>query len=409
MRIVSPAPANAAQSTDSPQATPLGGDFLGFHTYLSEGERRALARIRAYLEIDVAPYADGLWERGEFPHRIIHPLADLNTYSFAYPETRPFENSAVFRGMLSLELARVDASVSTFACVHAGLAMGSIALCGSDEQRANWLPKMASGEVVGCFALTEPAHGSDVAGGLETTARRQGDEWVLNGSKRWIGNGTWADVAVVWARNEEDGRVLGFLVPTETRGYSASKIEGKYSQRIVQNADIVLKNLHLPESLRLQRANGFGDTAKVLSLTRLEVAFSAIGNAMGAYEKALAYAVNRKQFGKTITEFQMVQDLLVKALSNITSALSLAVSVARMHDEGRQRDEHSSMAKLVVLNQCREAVGWCREALGGNGIVIDYGVMRHFADAEAQYSFEGTREVNTLIVGRAITGKPAFV
>lgn len=265
--------------------TPLSADFLGFHTYLSDPEREALAEIRAYLEADLAPHVNGLWERAEFPHQIVAPLAELGAYSFGYEETRPFENSAVFRGLMALELARVDASVSTFAGVHGALAMGSVALCGSDEQRAHWLPKMADGEVIGCFALTEPDHGSDVAGGLETTARREGDEWVLNGSKRWIGNGTWADIAIVWAKNEEDGKVLGFVVPTSTPGYTATKIEGKYSLRIVQNADITFEDLRVPESLRLQGANGFKDTAKVLRLTRLEVGFSAIGNAIGAYEK----------------------------------------------------------------------------------------------------------------------------
>jgi glutaryl-CoA dehydrogenase len=205
-----------------------------------------------------------------------------------------------------------------------------------------------------------------------------------------------------------DDKVLGFIVPTSTEGFTATKIDGKYSLRIVQNADIVLDGVRIPETLRLQEANSFKDTGKVLRLTRLDVAFSAIGNAIGAYEKALAYALEREQFGKKIASFQLVQDLLVKAQGNITSALALAISVARMRDEGRQEDKHSSMAKLVVLNQMREAVAWCREILGGNGVVIDYGVMRHFADAEAQYSFEGTREVNTLIVGRALTGHQAF-
>lgn len=389
--------------------TPLSADFLGFHNYLTEAERDALAQLRSYLDADVVPRVAGLWERAEFPTDIVEPLARLGTYSYGYPETRPFENSAVFRGFVAMELARTDASISTFAGVHSGLAMGSVALCGSAEQRAYWLPKMAAGEVIGCFALTEPEHGSDVAGGLETTARREAGGWVLNGAKRWIGNGTWCDLAIVWARNEEDGKVLGFLVPTDSPGMSVSKIEGKYSLRIVQNADIALQKVRVPESMRLHDAASFKDTAKVLRLTRLEVAFSAIGNAIGAYEAASSYAATRKQFGKAIQEFQMVQDLLVKSLSNITSALALAVSVARLRDEDRQEDKHSSMAKLTVLNQCREVVAWCRELLGGNGVVLENDVMRRFADAEAQYSFEGTREVNTLIVGRSITGIQAFV
>jgi glutaryl-CoA dehydrogenase len=388
---------------------PLAADFLDTHHYLTATERSFLATLRTYLEAEVEPLVNGLWERAEFPHHIVQPLADLGAFRPAYAQTREFQNSAVFRGLATLELSRVDASVGTMVGVHSGLAMGSIALCGSPKQHAEWLPRMASGEIIGCFALTEPDHGSDVAGGLATTARRDGNAWVLNGAKRWIGNGTWADIAIVWARNVTDGKVLGFIVPTATTGFRATKIEGKYSLRIVQNADIVLTDVRVPEGLRLAEANSFSDTGKVLRLTRLDVAFSAIGNAVGAYEKALAYTLQREQFGKPIASFQLVQDLLTKTLGNITSALALSVSVARMRDEGRQEDKHSSMAKLVVLNQMREAVGWCREILGGNGVVIDYGVMRHFADAEAQYSFEGTREINTLIVGRAITGFQAFV
>ncbi len=392
-----------------PEYEPLHADFLESHVYLTDVERAFLATQRAFLESEVAPAVNELWESAAFPHHIVRPLADLGVFRPGYAETREFENSAVFRGFATLELARVDASIGTFVGVHSGLAMGSIALCGSDAQKSEWLPKMAAGDVIGCFAMTEPEHGSDVAGGMATTARRDGDEWVLTGAKRWIGNGTWADIAIVWARNEEDGNVLGFIVPTSSPGFTATKIEGKYSLRIVQNADIKLDGVRIPEALRLQEANNFADTSKVLRLTRLDVAFSAIGNAIGAYEKALDYAQDRVQFGKKIASFQLVQDLLVKAQSNIASALALSISVARMRDEGRQEDKHSSLAKLVVLNQMREAVAWCREILGGNGVVIDYGVIRHFADAEAQYSFEGTREVNTLIVGRSLTGHHAFV
>jgi glutaryl-CoA dehydrogenase len=389
--------------------TPLAADFLDSHLYLTEIEKTFLARLRNFLELEVEPHVNRLWETSEFPHQIVRPLAELGVYRPACEETREFENSAIFRGFVNLELARVDASVGTFVGVHSGLAMGSVALCGSTEQREHWLPLMASGDVIGCFAMTEPDHGSDVSGGMATVARKEGDQWVINGHKRWIGNGTWADIAIIWAKNEADGNILGFIVPTNTPGFTASKIEGKYSLRIVQNADITLENVRVDESLRLQQANSFKDTSKVLRLTRLDVAFSAIGNAVGAYEKALAYSLQRDQFGKKIASFQMVQDLLVKTQSNIASALALAISVAKMRDEDRQEDKHSSLAKLVVLNQMREAVGWCREILGGNGIVVDYGVMRHFADAEAQYSFEGTREVNTLIVGRAITGIQSFV
>ena len=388
----------------TPDYRPVDADLMQLHRHLDARERRALAEARDLLAEHVAPYADAWWEAAEFPHHLVPVFAEAGLFAYGYEETRPFETSALFRGMLTLEMARADASVGTFAGVHSGLAMGSVALCGSPEQRRTWLPRMASAEAVGCFALTEPDHGSDVARGLATTARRQGDEWVLDGAKRWIGNGTWADVAVVWARDEADGEVRGFLVPTATPGWSATKIEGKYSLRTVQNADIVLDGVRVPEELRLRRAESFQDTARVLRLTRLEVAFAAIGNAVGAYEAAVAYARDREQFGRPIARFQLVQDLLARCLANITASLTMAAEAARLQDEGLQEDRHSSMAKMFAGDQCRQVVAWCRELLGGNGVVMGHGVMRRFADAEAQYSFEGTREMNALILGRHVTG-----
>lgn len=388
---------------------PLSADFLATHTYLSDQEKTTLASLRAFLEEHAAPYVNTWWQDGTFPHDLLKNLADAGWFHHPYEQTRPFENSALFRGMIALELARVDASLATFFGVHTGLAMGSVMLCGSEEQRQEFIPKMANGELIGCFALTEPDHGSDVARGLETTAQRSGNSWTLNGTKRWIGNGTIAGLAVVWAKDTADQQVKGFLVDTTTSGFSATKIENKYALRIVQNADITLDNVFVPENMRLQSANSFQDTAKVLKLTRLEVAFAALGNAVGAYEKTVAYTQQREQFGQSLHNFQLVQDLLAKCLSNITSSWALTMEIARMTDQGRQEDQHSSMAKLVVASQTREVVAWCRELFGGNGIVLDEGVMRHFVDAEALYSFEGTREMNSLIVARTITGRQAFV
>lgn len=383
-------------------------DFFGFEAELTEQEQDAIVRIREYIDAEVRPHVNGLWERAEFPKQIIKPLAELGVYGFGGP-LRKFDNSAVFRGFVTLELARVDSSLATFSGVHTGLASGSIALCGSEEQRNEWLPKMAAGDVIGSFGLTEPESGSDAARGLQTTARRDGDEWVLNGQKRWIGNATWGDIVVVWARDVADNQVKGFIVPTSNPGYKAEKIEGKYSLRIVQNAHITLTDVRIPDSHHLANANSFADTNRVLQTTRLDVAWSAIGNAIGAYDHARKYAAERTQFGKSIDSFQMMQDLLVKSLCNITSSLSMAVRVAQLNDRGIYKDEHSAMVKLFSTAKTRETVAWCREMLGGNGIVIDYDVMRHFNDAESQYSFEGTREINTLIVGRHITGKQAFI
>ena len=387
----------------------LVSDFFQLESSLSAQELEKLMELRNYLETEIKPVINDHWERAEFPKALVAGLANTGLMGMAWPETQPFETSAVFRGWVALELARVDASVATYVGVQNGLAMGSLGVCGSDEQRAYWLPKMSSGEIVGSFGLTEPLSGSDSAQGLRTTATREGDEWVLNGSKRWIGNATWADVCVVWAKDTADGQVKGFIVPTNTPGYVATKIEGKQSLRVVQNADINLTDVRVPEANRLQKANSFADTATVLRLTRAEVAWAAVGIAVGAYEAALAYAKERIQFGKPIASHQMVQDLLVKSLGNITSSLSLVLETSRMQDAGKLKDEHAALAKAVATARMRESVAWCREILGGNGIVIDYDVARFFADAEAIYSYEGTREMNTLIVGRAITGHAAFV
>jgi glutaryl-CoA dehydrogenase len=388
---------------------PLVSDFYSYAARLSDREREALAALRDWLEREVKPIVNDHWERAEFPMQVVKPLAELGALSFAWDETRPFENSAVFRGFVALELARVDPSVGTFVGVQNGLATGSIAVAGSEEQRREWIPKLASGEVVGAFGLTEPLSGSDSARGLQTMARREGDEWVLNGAKRWIGNATFSDITIIWAKDEADGQVKGFIVPTSTPGYEATKIEGKISLRIVQNADITLTDVRVPESLRLQNANSFRDTAAVLRQTRAEVAWAAVGTAIGAYEAAVRYATERVQFGKPIGAHQLIQDLLVKCLGNITASLGMVVRVSEMQDLGEQRDEHSSLAKTYATERMRETVGWAREVCGGNGIVLDYDVARFFADAEALYSYEGTREMNTLIVGRSITGEAAFV
>jgi len=387
----------------------LASDFYAYESLLTDPEKEALANLRAWLEAEVKPIAGEYWDRAEFPMQVVKPLAELGTLSYAWEETKPFENSAVFRGFVQLELARVDASVATFVAVQNGLATGAISVCGSAEQRAEWIPRLASGEVLGAFGLTEPLSGSDSAQGLRTTAKREGDSWVLNGAKRWIGNATFSDITVIWAKDVEDGQVKGFIVPAMTPGYTATKIERKISLRTVQNADITLEDVVVPESLRLQNANSFRDTASVLRLTRAEVAWAAVGTAVGAYEAAVKYAGERVQFGKTIGSHQLIQDLLVKCLGNITASLGMVVRVSEMLDRGEQRDEHSALAKAYTTARMRETVAWAREACGGNGIVLDYDVARFFADAEALYSYEGTREMNTLIVGRSITGRAAFV
>jgi glutaryl-CoA dehydrogenase len=395
------------------QSTPaseyLEADFYRYMDRLTDDERAHVLRLRAFLEAEVAPIANEYWARAEFPMQLVQPLAATGSFGSAIPSVRQFENSAVYRGWAALETGRIDASVATFVGVQSGLAMNSIAVGGSEEQQQEWLPRMATGEVLGSFGLTEPLSGSDSARGLRTTARRDGDEWVLDGEKRWIGNATFADIVIIWAKDVADGQVKGFIVPTDSAGFTATKIEDKIALRSVQNADIVMSGVRVPERLRLQNANSFRDTATVLRLTRCEVAWQAVGIAVGAYEAALRYTREREQFGKPIASHQLVQDLLVKSLGNITASIGVCMQASEMQDAGVQRDEHSALAKAFATSRMRETVGWCREVLGGNGIVLDKGVARFFSDAEAIYSYEGTREMNTLIVGRSITGIAAFV
>src|SRR3954462_9054441 len=311
--------------------------------------------------------------------------------------------------MIALELAHVDASVATAFGVHTGLAMGSILGCGDEEQQRRWLPAMSRWEKIGAFGLTEPHGGSDVAGGLATPARRDSDEWVLNGAKRWIGHATFADLVVIWARDVQTNHVLGFVVERGTPGFSATKIEDKIALRIVQNADIVLEDCRVPEANRLQNASSFKDTAKILRQTRSGVAWEALGMMLAAYEIALQYAKEREQFGRPIGKFQLVQDLLVKMLGNATASFGMMVRLAQLQDAGVYKDEQSALAKAFCTVRMRENVSWARELLGGNGIVLDYNIGRFVADAEAIYSYEGTREMQTLIVGRSVTGLSAFV
>lgn len=389
----------------------LPSDFYGFENALTDREKQSILQLRAFLNEHVRPVVDDLWSRGEFFDRsvVVKGLAELGMFGSPWEETRQFDNSAVYRGWVALELARVDASAATLVGMQNGLVMGAIAVAGSTEQRAQWLPRFASGELLGAFGLTEPLSGSDAAQGLRTIAKRDGDTWTINGAKRWIGSGGISDITVIWAKDADDGQVKGFLVPTDTAGYSASRIENKIALRIVQNADITLTDVVVPEANRLQNGNSFRDTAAVLRLTRAEVAWAAVGTAVGAYEAAVDYAVKREQFGKPLAKHQLIQEHLAKSLGNITASIALCTRVSELLDAGQQRDEHSALAKEYATSRMRETVAWCREALGGNGIVLDYGVARHFADAEALYSYEGTREMNTLIVGRAITGQAAFV
>jgi glutaryl-CoA dehydrogenase len=387
----------------------LDADFYELEELLDPDGLRLVLRVREFMEKSVAPVINHYWTREQFPHELVPGLAALGIAGLACEGYDCPGGSSLLDGMIAMELARVDSSIATFMGVHGGLAMGSIFLCGSEEQKRRWLPAMARLDKIGAFALTEPDVGSGAAGGLTTTARRDGDVWVLNGQKKWIGNATFADYVVVWARDVDGGQVKGFVVHKGAEGFAPAKIHDKIALRVVQNALITLDNVRVPEEDRLQLAESFRDTARVLRLTRAGVAWMATGCARGAYEYALAYARQRQQFGKPIGSFQLVQDLLVKMLSNVTASACMCMRLSQLQQEGKAKDHHSAMAKAFCTVRMRETVGYARELLGGNGILLEHQVGRFVADAEAIYSYEGTREMNTLIVGRAITGLSAFL
>jgi glutaryl-CoA dehydrogenase len=387
----------------------IDGDFYDLSHALTEEDRALQLKVRAFMEQEIQPIVNDYWLRAEFPFEIIEKFAELNICGVTYEGYGCPNRSFLMEGIIAMELARVDTSISTFFGVQSGLAMGSIYLLGSEEQKQEWLPGMQQLKIMGAFGLTEPEVGSGVAGGLTTTAKRVGGKWVLNGQKKWIGNATFADVLVIWARDLDDNEVKGFLLRKDTPGFSVEKMHDKMALRIVQNGLITLKDCTVNEADRLQHANSFKDTAKVLRMTRAGVAWQAVGCARGAYEHALKYTRERKQFGKPIASFQLIQNHLVEMLSNLTAMQTMCFRLSQLQDQEVLRDEHASLAKVFCSLRTRDVVSKAREVMGGNGILLEYNVARFVADAEAIYSYEGTKEINSLIVGRAITGFSAFV
>lgn len=384
-----------------------GTDYYLMRSQLSEEEAALLDRLRAFGEAEILPLVNDHWERGEFPFDLLPKLADLHIVGDTMQGYGTTPMTAVGQGLISYELGRIDGSIGTFMGVHVGLAMQSIYMLGSEEQRQRWLPSMAALDKIGAFALTEPDHGSDSVA-LEATARRDGDSWIINGRKRWPGNAVWCDIIVVFARDEADGQVKGFVVHKEDPGYSATRIEGKVALRMVQNADIVLDDVRIPDDRRLSNCNSFADVAKVLMGTRNMVAWASTGHAVAAYEIALTYAQRRTQFGKPIARTQLVQSQLVEMLGEVTAMQLYCIRLGRLIDAGEMTDTMAALAKYFCSVKARHVCRLARDVLGGNGILLDFHVIRHACDMEALVTYEGTAEIQSLIVGRHLTGESAF-
>jgi alkylation response protein AidB-like acyl-CoA dehydrogenase len=406
-----PSVSNPASTTKPTKPLPSpNSDFYQLVETLPAEELAIVKQVRAFMETRVAPVITKYWVEDAFPFELLPEMKALNIYGVGMEGYGCRGGSQQLFGLIAMEIARFDSSIATFFGVHSGLAMGSIYLGGSEEQKQKWLPPMARGEKIGCFGLTEPLVGSGASGGLLTTAKRDGDNWVLNGQKRWIGNAPWCDVSIIWAKDVADNQVKAFIVENKTTpGFTVEKIQHKMALKVVQNGEITMTNCRVPEANRLQQDTSFRDTARVLKMTRFMVGWEATGCAMGAYENALKYTQQRLQFGKPIASFQMVQDLLARMIANITASQCLLVRMAQLEAEGKLTDAHAAIAKAFTTSKCRETVAWAREICGGNGIDVDYNVGRFFADAEALYSYEGTFQMQNLIVGKAITGISAFV
>ncbi len=381
-------------------------DFYALEDLLEPEEIGIRDRVRAFGEREVLPVVNDYWERAEFPFALVPRLAELGIAGGTIEGYGCPGMSAVSAGLVAAELARADGSIGTFNGVHSFLAMQSIAMLGSEEQRQRWLPAMARLELVGAFGLTEPRHGSDAVG-LETSARRDGDAFVLEGQKKWIGNGSIADLVLVWAR-DEDGDVGGYVVEKGTPGFETTVMTGKTALRAVWQAEITLTGVRVPAENKLAGCRSFRDVSKVLDRTRYTVAWRALGLATASYELALAHALQREQFGQPIAGYQLVQDKLARMLAEITSMQLMCWRLSKLADADRMTPAMASLAKMNHAAKARAIVADARDILGGDGILLDHHVARHHADMEAVFTFEGTDSVQALIVGREITGLSAI-
>lgn len=370
---------------------------------LAAAERSRYLEVREFLQSRIRAASIDYWNREEFPFTLV---AEMGKYGLGGLQTDG--SSQLFKGLMYVEVARADVSLSALVGIHNELIVGMIDQLGSTEQKRQWLPGLTALTQLGAFALTEPDHGSDIAGGLETTARRDGEEWVINGAKRWIGAGTIADFALVWARDLEDGQVKGFIVETDRPGYSATKISNKIGLRIMQNADITLSEVRIPTANLLPGATDFSKANSLLRDSRAWVGWQGAGIQLAAFDVGRSYSLQRKQFGRELARFQLIQQQLADMLGNATASLALMVQIARIQDEGKLEMAQAAMAKATTTRLARSTVAMGRSILGGNGISSDFEMAKLFGDAEVLYTYEGSYEINSLIVGRAVTGKSAF-
>jgi len=399
----------AGSNTDAGSSTrPDAIDFLNIDAHLSDEEKRVRERVHSFVHQRIKPNIEGWYDEAVFPREIVPEFADLGLLGMHLSGYGCAGKSAVEYGLACMELEAGDSGLRTFVSVQGSLAMSAIHKFGSEDQKQTWLPPMASGEAIGCFGLTEPTAGSDPAS-MKSYARRDGSDWVLNGEKRWIGLATIADVVVVWARtDEEKNPVRGFLVPTDTEGFSATDITPKLSMRASIQCDIQLQDVRLPEDAMLPAARGLGGPFACLSEARYGIIWGAMGAARDCYEAALAYAGEREQFGRPIASFQLVQQKLTNMLIEVGKGTLLALHIGRMKDAGTLRPEHISFGKLNNVREAIEIAHEARAVFGGNGVTLDYPPMRHMSNLESVRTYEGTDEVHTLILGSAITGIQAF-
>lgn len=386
---------------------PLDPDPASIFEDINDEDRAHWQRARAFVQGEVLPVIDDYWERAEYPLHLIGRMGQLDMLrdGVAVEGFAPMSKTAA--ALITMEASRGDGSIATAIAVQGGLALRTIAECGSEDQRRRWLPLVARGEELAAFALTEPTHGSDSVK-LETAATRVPGGYVLNGEKKWIGNGSTGGLTVVWARGE-DSQVHGYLVPQDSPGYEATTIGGKLALRAIWQAHIRLRDVFVPEENVLPQARSFKDTSRILLATRLGVAWSAVGHATACYETAVHYARQRTQFGRTLAQTQIVQERLARMCSELATMQLLALQMTRRDDAGTLTPEQASLAKYTCTRTARSIAANARDLLGGNGILLGNRVARHFADIEAIHTYEGTETMQALIIGRAITGVSAFV